>query len=109
MKPYEQKAKLNSLIEPATMVMTYEQKPRGNPLIEPATMAKIESIIEKGVGGYNCTKCGYTTRKRSNMIEHVEKHVEGLEYPCNICNKIMKSSHSFRDHIRKVCLTQISA
>ena len=84
-------------------MMTYDQKPRGNPLIEPDTMAKIESIIEKREGRYNCTNCGYTSRQIGHMREHVEKHIEGLQYPCNSCNKIMSSSHSFRDHKRKNC------
>ena len=77
-----------------TTGMTNEQKPKGNPLIEPDTKAKIESMIEKREGGYNCTNCGYTSMKTTNMREHVEKHIEGLEYPCNSCNKIMRSSNT---------------
>ena len=78
-----------------TAAMTSEQKPRGNPLIEPATKAKIESMIVKQEGAYNCTNCGYTTRITTHMREHVEKHIEGLEYPCTACNKIMRSSSLF--------------
>ena len=85
------------------MMVPYEQKPKSYALIEPDTMRKIESMIEKRVDGEHCTNCGYTTRKRCNMIEHVEKHIEGLEYPCNSCNKIMRSSHSFRDHKTRRC------
>ena len=86
-----------------TAMMTYEQKPKGNPLIESATMAKIESMIERREGGYNCTNCGYTTKNLFNMREHVEKHIEGLEYPCNLCNKIMRSCQSFRNHRIRGC------
>ena len=84
-------------------VMTYQQKPKLNSIVQPDTMVKIESMIEKQANGYCCNNCGYTTKKLDHMREHVEKHIEGLEYPCNLCNKIMRSSHSFRDHKRKNC------
>ena len=82
-------------------VMTYLQKPKLNSIVEPDTMAKIESMIEKQADGYFCNNCGYISKNPGHMREHVEKHIEGLEYPCNLCNKIMRSSHSFRDHKRK--------
>ena len=87
-----------SLFE-GTMVMPYQQKPKLNSLIEPATMAIIESMIEKRIDGiYCCTNCGYTSKNQGHMREHVEKHIDGLEYPCNVCNKIMRSSSSLRMH-----------
>jgi len=81
----------------------YQQKPKQDSLIEPATMAKIESMIEKREGGYYCTNCGYTTKKLFNMREHVEKHIEGLEYPCNLCKKILRSSTTLRHHKIRGC------
>ena len=90
-------------------MMPIERKSKPNSIIEPATMAKIESMIEKRVDGNYCTNCGYTSKHPGHMREHVEKHIEGLEYPCNSGNKIMKSSHSFRDHIRRCCPSQNSA
>ena len=83
------------------MMTSYGQKPRKNSFIEPATMAEIESMIEQRIDGKYCTNCGYTSKKFGHMKEHVEKHIEGLEYPCNICNKIMRSSHLFREHTRR--------
>ena len=82
-------------------MMIYEQKPKQDSLIEPGTMAKIESMIEKQIEGYFCTNCGHTSKHIGHLREHVEKHIEGLEYPCNSCNKILRSSHSFREHKRK--------
>ena len=82
------------------MMMPYEQKPKTASIIEPATMEKIESMMEKQVDGYHCTRCGYTSKNPGHLREHVEKHIEGLEYPCNICNKTLRSSHSFREHKR---------
>ena len=86
-----------------TAMMTYQHKPKLNSLIEPSTMAKVESMIEKKLDGYCCTNCGYTSKKKDHMREHVEKHIEGLEYPCDSCDKILRSYHSFRQHISKSC------
>ena len=72
-------------------IMAHQQKPKIHGLIEPATMAKIESMIDKRVDGYYCENCGYKTKRtrKDQMKEHVEKHIDGLEYPCDSCNKIM--------------------
>ena len=77
------------------MMMSYEQKPKKYALIPPDTATKIESMIEKRADGNYCTHCGYTSKHTGHMREHVEKHIEGLEYPCNSCNKILRSSYSF--------------
>ena len=69
--------------------------------IDSDTIAKIETMIEKRADGYSCTNCGYIWKNTSHMKEHVEKHIEGLEYPCNLCNKIFRSSNSFRVHKSK--------
>ena len=66
----------------ATAMTTYQQKQKHDSLIEPATMARIESMIEKRVDGYCCTKCVHTSKHLGHMKQHVEKHIEGLEYPC---------------------------
>ena len=86
-----------------TAMMTYQEKPKPNSLIEPATMAKIESMIEKRIDGNYCTNCGYTSKNPGHMREHVEKHIKGLEYPCNSCNKIMRSSNTLRNHRIRGC------
>ena len=71
--------------------------------IDPGTMEKIELMIERIEEEYACTKCEYNSKKKSHMIEHVEKHIKGLEYPCNLCYMVLKSSSSFRVHKRR-CL-----
>ena len=91
------------------IMMPFKEKPKTNSIIEPATMAKIKAMIEKRLDGNYCTNCGYTSKHPGHMREHVEKHIEGLEYPCNSCTKIMKSSGSLRDHIRRYCPSRKSA
>ena len=84
-------------------VMISQQKPKLNSMIEPDTMARIESMMEKRVNTYHCNNCGYKTKNLGHMREHVERHIEGLEYPCSTCNSILRSSHTFRAH-KKKCL-----
>ena len=92
--------------------MKYESKEFGVPVqskakqagsIDPGTLAKIELMIERIEEGYACTDCDYTSKKKSHIMEHVEKHIKGLEYPCHFCNVVSRSSHShsFRDHKRR--------
>ena len=85
------------------MMMPYEQKPKTYALIPPDTGTKIESMIENRVDGNYCTNCGYTSKNTvtGHMRQHVEKHIEGLEYPCTLCNKVLRSSLSFREHKRR--------
>ena len=75
------------------------------PLVDPATMATIESMIEQRVGGFSCIKCGYTSKRISNVKDHIErKHIEGMEYPCTSCDKVFRSSNAIRIHkIKKRC------
>ena len=88
------------------IVMKNQPKLKQTSLIEPKTIARIEMMIEKGVEGYSwCTKCGYKTKQLAHMREHVEKHIEGLEYPCKFCSKVLKSSNSLRVHKSRCVLS----
>ena len=84
-------------------VLPMKPKSRQSVQIEPDTMAKIDSIIEKRADGYSCTNCEYTSKHMGHMREHVEKHIEGLEYPCNSCDRVLRSSLSLRNHNRRFC------
>ena len=89
-------------------VATFQANPKPTAYIDTNTMEKIESLMERVTGGgFSCNNCGYTSKQKGHMQEHVEKHIEGLEYPCNSCNKIMRSSLSLRNHKRKTmaCFT----
>ena len=84
-------------------VLPMKPKSRQSVQIEPDTMAKIDSIIVKRADGYSCTNCEYTSKHMGHMREHVEKHIEGLEYPCNSCDRVLRSSLSLRNHNRRFC------
>ena len=83
------------------IVPTIQTKLRQSKEIEFETLQKVESMIVKRDNVMFCTNCDYTSKHGGHMREHVEKHIEGLEYPCNSCGKVMRSSHAFREHKRK--------
>ena len=57
-----------------------------------------ETMFEKVDNLWICKVCKFSSHKAGNLREHVEKHIEGVEYPCNLCGKIMRSSKSLRLH-----------
>ena len=57
---------------------------------------EIESLISKIHGVYNCKQCGKTTRDRTNLKEHIE----GMEFICDNCGKIVTTTGSLRKHKR---------
>ena len=84
-----------------TALMAIYPKDKPTTILTPDTVAKVESLIEGRAGGYSCKNCHYTSKARSHMKEHVERHIEGLEYPCVTCNKICRSSEFFRNHKKR--------
>ena len=89
-------------VQTNAMMPIIRTRPKQTPLIDPLIMARIESMIERhNDGSFSCVKCDFKAKKKGHMKEHTEKHIEGLEYPCNSCNKVFRSSQSLRDHKRK--------
>jgi len=61
-------------------------------------------ILKLGVGSYQCTECGLTkgTSGITALKNHVEsKHLPGLEYPCEICGKVLTNSNQYHQHLTK--------
>ena len=61
----------------------------------------VSEIISKQDNYWTCTICQFKSPQRGHLREHAETHIEGLQYPCNNCGKIMRSSGAFRKHIRR--------
>ena len=86
--------------------MTFNKAPtnRVKPIIPEEIARQVETLykkLETHAGVYACQKCPYTSTQRGHLKEHVEKHIEGLKYPCNICGKVSSSSMSMRRHLGK--------
>ena len=57
-----------------------------------------ETMFEKLEGLWTCKVCNFSSANSTHLREHVEKHIEGAEYPCDQCGKVMRSSKSLRCH-----------
>ena len=77
--------------------------------LNPVTSAKIASIIEKIVEGFFCSNCDCNSDHKSHIQEHIKKHIEGLEYPCGVCNKVLRLSlYCFINHKKDLVFCHVS-
>ena len=64
--------------------------------------ANIDSLMKKSdTGKWRCTMCETAPKDRANMARHVESHIEGISYPCNLCGKISRSAMGLTSHMSK--------
>ena len=59
-----------------------------------------EEIVRESNGVYKCNRCQKSFTKISNVKEHIEKHFDGLSFPCQTCGKDFRSRPSLRQHIK---------
>ena len=63
---------------------------------------KVEESYSKDSNGlYACHYCEKSLKKRCNIKEHVETHLEGLSFPCKFCDAILRSRVSLRMHNKR--------
>ena len=60
---------------------------------------KVEELLERREGMYYCKACAYTCRPRIHMKEHVERHIDGLAFPCMLCHKTFRLKNTLRKHL----------
>jgi len=59
----------------------------------------VYSLMERVETGWKCQPCGWETKNKSRMYEHVEaKHVTTGGYNCPICGKFCPSQKSLKNH-----------
>ena len=60
--------------------------------------AQTKELYQKVDGVWTCLQCGKTSNVHCNMKFHVETHMDGLCYPCNICSKEFRSKNTLNFH-----------
>ena len=64
---------------------------------------QMRKLYQKINGVWSCLSCDYKSLDKTgsgNIRRHVEIHLEGLSYPCNLCNKEFRSRQTLSDHKR---------
>ena len=68
--------------------------------VEEKLMSMMERLRERSEFKWRCKVCDRRTKgSKDNMRRHVEKHIDGLSYPCLRCGKVSKSSTGLKMHM----------
>lgn len=68
--------------------------------VEEKLMSMMERLRERSEFKWRCKVCERRTKgSKDNMRRHVEKHIDGLSYPCLQCGKVSKSSSGLKMHM----------
>merc|ERR1712142_658685 len=68
------------------------------------SMDKYDEIVQNliltsdngGTREYSCKECPYKKTRKTHVMEHVGKHINGFVFTCNICEKTYRSKVSLR-------------
>ena len=71
-------------------------------LTEQEVNEKLDELFTfDNTGMFTCNLCSKIANRKGHMREHVEIHVEGLMFPCKLCDKSYKTRSTLRWHARK--------
>ena len=56
-------------------------------------------VSSDGKKYWMCTQCGKQHANKSNIVQHVDQHLEGVQYNCEYCGKVFKSQGSLNGHV----------
>jgi len=59
---------------------------------------KIKELHQRIDGVWTCMVCDYASARRDNVRKHVEKHMDGLSYTCDVCNKEFRLLNTLNHH-----------
>ena len=60
--------------------------------------SKFQKLVVEENNSLTCIICAYIAKKPSDMKRHLEKHIDGLSYDCQFCEKTFRTSSSLRVH-----------
>ena len=57
-----------------------------------------EQFCHKEDGLFSCHHCEGVAKSQYRMMQHVQTHLNNLEFDCDICGKILQNTNSYRRH-----------
>ena len=60
--------------------------------------SKINELLSKENGMFFCGSCGKSGKDERNMRRHIETHIDGVSYHCEMCGKTFRSKNSRNCH-----------
>ena len=67
-----------------------------------AAKRAVDQLVMKVEDGWVCKTCGKKTKGSSSQIrKHAEMHIEGLSFPCQLCEKTFRSRDILKHHKSK--------
>ena len=94
-------------LETITIKTKYEEYTKAVSLVEQdyskEELAKIvDDLFFKNNNVFICKSCGKTTNRVGDMRKHVEIHIEGLSFPCAVCENTFRSRNILQKHLQRV-------
>ena len=59
----------------------------------------VEKIVEGNSEGWTCKACGVKKNVKSNLQNHIEKHIGGTSYSCPLCGNVRRTRYQIMCHI----------
>ena len=114
MKPFEQSQPVNieyntfqqnQKMNPVAPRIQRDVKDRSLKLLDESILSsngeveeKFQELIVIGDKMFRCTVCEKTMTHRGSMKRHLETHLSGLSYSCNLCGKTFRLSNTLANH-----------
>ena len=92
-------------VESSTELTKPERKPRKQPsqsyalsTLNMDAREAIDQLVIKNEDNFECKSCGKISKTSSDIRRHVEIHIEGLSFECQICGNTFRSRNILKHH-----------
>ena len=69
--------------------------------------SKVFELTKQTDNGFECAVCGYGHKQKRSVQNHIEIHLDGLEYKCLSCDKVFSTRNVLNVHKYQSCKKRI--